>query len=165
MLLCVWTLFLTFAPESHYTDGTCPEILARWGKSFEDIVLSKQNLEFKKIHISSVLKKTVSTWSLTNHEINKTSAHCRVFFRNILGQRVHVIKWMLSIFLVIFIINNILLMKNNVESYDGYCSWKDKCCVTEFSVIYHTLLSFTIVRDTSHILLEKISWNGLSIEY
>lgn len=71
---------------------------------------------------------------------------------------------MLSIFLVMFIISNIPLMKNNVESHEGCCSWKDKCCAAEFSIIYHTL-RFVMVRDTSLTLVEKSSWNRLTIEY
>lgn len=62
---------------------------------------------------------------------------------------------MLSLLSILFIINAIPLMENDVASHDGCCSLNDKCCVTVFFVIYHSLLSFAMVSNTSHILAEN----------
>lgn len=62
---------------------------------------------------------------------------------------------MVSLLSGLFIINAIPLKENNVEHHDGCCSLNDKCYVTAFSIIYHTLLRFTVVSETSLILFEK----------
>lgn len=46
-------------------------------------------------------------------------------------------------------------MENNVASHDGCCSLNDKCCVTEFFIIYLSLLRFAVVSNTSHVLAEN----------